>query len=201
MVEILPEDNAIVVAGAVPGADGGIVIVHHAARAKTRADSGGGQWLRQSAQIAPVKVAAVLRRLASASGELRIRRRGVRPRRRISAAPRGGPDAAREPALRHRVDQDPRLISGGGRKPWRQKGTGRARAGLDALAAMAPWRHHFRPAAARLFLQDAEEGLAPGAVPGAFGSGARRQADGGRIARAGGAEDQARQGGRSKGSA
>ncbi len=36
IVEILPEDNAVLIAGAVPGSDGAIVIVHHAARAKTR---------------------------------------------------------------------------------------------------------------------------------------------------------------------
>ena len=34
---------------------------------------------------------------------------------------------ARRPG--HRLDQDPRPGAGGGAKPWRQKGTGRARAG------------------------------------------------------------------------
>jgi large subunit ribosomal protein L3 len=32
VVDILPEDNAVVVAGAVPGPDGGLVVVKHAAR-------------------------------------------------------------------------------------------------------------------------------------------------------------------------
>lgn len=36
IVDILPEDNAVLISGAVPGADGCIVLVHHAARAKTR---------------------------------------------------------------------------------------------------------------------------------------------------------------------
>lgn len=36
VLEILPEDNAIVLAGAVPGADGGIVIVRHSAKARRR---------------------------------------------------------------------------------------------------------------------------------------------------------------------
>ncbi len=35
----------------------------------------------------------------------------------------------REPARRHGSDQDARVVRGGGKKPWRQKGTGRARAG------------------------------------------------------------------------
>ena len=34
VVEVLPEDNAIVVSGCVPGADGGLVIVRHAARTR-----------------------------------------------------------------------------------------------------------------------------------------------------------------------
>ena len=36
IIDVLPEDNAVLISGAVPGADGAIVIVHHAARAKTR---------------------------------------------------------------------------------------------------------------------------------------------------------------------
>jgi large subunit ribosomal protein L3 len=34
VVEILPEDNAIIVSGCIPGADGGLVIVRHATRAR-----------------------------------------------------------------------------------------------------------------------------------------------------------------------
>ncbi len=34
--EILSDDNAVLITGAVPGADGSIVMVHHAARSKTR---------------------------------------------------------------------------------------------------------------------------------------------------------------------
>ena len=36
IVEILAEDNAVLISGAVPGADGALVMVHHAARARTR---------------------------------------------------------------------------------------------------------------------------------------------------------------------
>lgn len=36
VLEILPEDNAVVVAGAVPGADGALVIVRHAAKERRR---------------------------------------------------------------------------------------------------------------------------------------------------------------------
>ena len=37
------------------------------------------------------------------------------------------------------------LVSGSGKKPWRQKGTGRARARRDAQPALAPRRHRLRP--------------------------------------------------------
>ncbi len=37
VVELLPEDNAVVISGSVPGADGSMVIVEHAARPKRRA--------------------------------------------------------------------------------------------------------------------------------------------------------------------
>jgi large subunit ribosomal protein L3 len=36
VVEILPDDNAIMLSGSIPGADGGIVIVEHAARPKRK---------------------------------------------------------------------------------------------------------------------------------------------------------------------
>jgi large subunit ribosomal protein L3 len=36
VIDILAEDNAVLISGAVPGSDGAIVIVHHAARAKNR---------------------------------------------------------------------------------------------------------------------------------------------------------------------
>jgi large subunit ribosomal protein L3 len=37
IVEVLPDDNAVLVSGAVPGPDGGLVTVCHAARARARA--------------------------------------------------------------------------------------------------------------------------------------------------------------------
>jgi len=36
ILEVLSDDNAVLISGAVPGSDGAIVVVHHAARAKTR---------------------------------------------------------------------------------------------------------------------------------------------------------------------
>ena len=38
VLEIIAEDNAVVISGAVPGPDGAIVIVHHAARPRRRAN-------------------------------------------------------------------------------------------------------------------------------------------------------------------
>jgi large subunit ribosomal protein L3 len=38
VLEVLPEDNAIVIAGAVPGPDGALVVVEHAARARSTAN-------------------------------------------------------------------------------------------------------------------------------------------------------------------
>ena len=37
VLEILTDDNAVVISGAVPGPDGGLVVVHHAARPRRRA--------------------------------------------------------------------------------------------------------------------------------------------------------------------
>jgi large subunit ribosomal protein L3 len=38
VLEVIPEDNAVVVSGAVPGPDGGMVLVYHAARPRRRAN-------------------------------------------------------------------------------------------------------------------------------------------------------------------
>ena len=43
VLEILPDDNAILVSGAVPGADGTMVVVHHSAKERSRqAESANG---------------------------------------------------------------------------------------------------------------------------------------------------------------
>ncbi len=54
--------------------------------------------------------------------------------------------------LRHRQAEDPRQVSGGGIKPWRQKGTGRARAGTSAArcgVVVARSSHRYRAATRR----------------------------------------------------
>ena len=39
VLEILPDDNAVVVSGAVPGPDGCLLAVHHAARPRRRSSA------------------------------------------------------------------------------------------------------------------------------------------------------------------
>ena len=76
------------------------------------------------------------------------------------------------------------LVSGGGKKPYKQKGTGRAAGRVDADAALAPRRHGVRAAAAQLRLRAAEEGRARRAARGAAARLQRRRRDGRRRARA-----------------
>ncbi len=76
------------------------------------------------------------------------------------------------PAARHARDQDPRPRERQRQKPWRQKGTGRARVGEIREPAVAQGRHRVRAAAARLQLRAAEEGRARRAALGAHGAAA-----------------------------
>ena len=55
-------------------------------------------------------------------------------------------------------------VSGGGRKPWRQKGTGRARQGSTRSSAVDAWRCSAGPQAPRLQLPPEQEGQASGAA-------------------------------------
>ena len=52
VLEILPDDNAIVVSGAVPGADGTVVVVCHAAKERRRHQQVGVEAGMQGAQLA-----------------------------------------------------------------------------------------------------------------------------------------------------
>ena len=85
------------------------------------------------------------------------------------------------------------LVSGSGKKPWRQKGTGRAQRRLDPDAAVAPRRHRVRAAAPQLRLPAAEEGRARRAAGGARPEDEGRRA--GRRRRAVGRRDQDEGGG------
>lgn len=51
-------------------------------------------------------------------------------------------------------------VAGGGRKPWRQKGTGRARQGLHQSSAVDTRRHRVRTEAERLHRHPQQEGEA-----------------------------------------
>ena len=82
---------------------------------------------------------------------------------RANAAERRGTHATKNRAL----------VSGSGKKPWRQKGTGRARVGEIAQPAVAARRHRVRAAAAQLRLPAAEEGRARRAARGAGAEAAR----------------------------
>ena len=70
------------------------------------------------------------------------------------------------------------LVSGSGKKPWRQKGTGRAPGRRDPQPAVAQGRHGVRPAAAQLRVQAAEEGRARRAARRPLAEGAGRRARG-----------------------
>ena len=48
-------------------------------------------------------------------------------------------------------------VRGGGRKPWRQKGTGRARQGLYQSSTMGRRRNYLRTETARLFFHGSQE--------------------------------------------
>ena len=67
------------------------------------------------------------------------------------------------------------LVSGGGKKPYKQKGTGRPQVGLEPDAALAQGRHGVRPAAAQLRVRHAEEGAGRRAARGARAEAERRR--------------------------
>ena len=82
-------------------------------------------------------------------------------------------------------------VSGSGKKLWKQKGTGRARVGLDSQLDLAQGRHGARAGAAQLRLPAAAQDGFGRAALGALGQAGRREADrGGRLA-TGVAQDQA----------
>ena len=103
---------------------------------------------------------------------------------RANAAERRGTHATKTRAM----------VSGSGKKPWRQKGTGRARVGEIRNPLWRQGRHDVRPAAAQLRLPAAEEGREGRAARGAVAEAARRRGD--RRRRAERRRDQDQGGGR-----
>ena len=90
-------------------------------------------------------------------------------RRRVTAA-RSSPDAACQSALRNRIHQDQRTYLRRRAQAMAAEGHRTRARRLDSLADMASWRNDLRAAAPRLFVQDAEEGVACRFVPGDFRS-------------------------------
>ncbi len=164
VVEVLAEDNAIAVAGAVPGADGAIVTVKHAAKPRHRTDRG-RPWLRAGANRSG-QAAALSRPQRERVGEIEVSGR---------VFGRAGDTGVLHEAVRMQLakrragtaaTKTRGLISGGGRKPWRQKGTGRARAGSTRSPL---WRHGgttFGPQPRDYSYKMPKQGLASRAVPG-----------------------------------
>ena len=161
------ERNLLFIKGAVPGPPNGFVQVR---TAKHRHQEGLSEDARSRATS----------RAASA------RSRSTRPLRREGPLPHAegrGRDVPGEPTPGHRQDQDGRgEVKGTNKKPYRQKHTGRARAGDRQVAHLARRRHGLRSAPARLLLPHAGQGAPRGAA-----HRARRQAGGqrGRDRRAG----------------
>ena len=118
VVAVRPEENLLLVRGAVPGARGGVVLVRPAVKASEA-------WLRR-------RRCAVLTQSRGAGG------RAGAPRRSSSAA-RCARHLLYEVVKMQRANRRAGtaatktrgLVRGGGKKPWRQKGTGRARAGSN----------------------------------------------------------------------
>ena len=142
VLEILPDDNAILVSGAVPGADGTTsrgVSRGQGARAARRRSRPMAERKHRERQSARGGESAAIFGGARARGRIRS------SRARFSAAP--GDKSLLHEAVRMQLanrrsgtasTKTRGFISGGGKKPWRQKGTGRARAG----SIRSPiWRH------------------------------------------------------------
>ena len=75
-------------------------------------------------------------------GEIEARRRHLRGRGERALLLRSGEGEARLRSLGHPRREEPVLVSGGGKKPWKQKHTGRARQGstrASRWAAARPW--------------------------------------------------------------
>ena len=106
-------------------------------------------------RCAPMADAPIL----GGDGKLDARRRRVRRAVQRPARARGRRGRARRPPPRHARDARPAaMVRGGGAKPWRQKGTGRARAGSSALPQLDRRRHRLRPEPAPLHRQGQPQG-------------------------------------------
>ena len=139
-----PSAGLLLIKGAVPGPKGGLVLVRTAAK---RAAKGG-------------PAVTTHRRAHPGRGDRRhgrAARRGLRrPGQRLADAPgRRGPAGRGPPG--HARHQDARRGQRRWRKPYRQKGTGRARQGSTRAPQFDRRWHRPRPDAARLRPADAEE--------------------------------------------
>ena len=119
---------------------------------RRRRDASGGRGARVSDRMAEpidhVPVVAPDRR--SRPGEITLPEVFDGPVRAAPALRGGATCSAPTGAPARTRPRRARSSRGGGKKPWRQKGTGRARAGSIALADLGRRRDHLRPAAARL---------------------------------------------------
>ena len=115
------EQNLLLVKGAVPGPKNGIVEVGRRSAVSGRAEGPAPRRRRQGLEAG------------------HARRRRLRRRGQAASRPRDRARRAERPPRRHaRRRRAAAMVSGGRAKPWRQKGTGRARAGTTRAPHCAP---------------------------------------------------------------
>ena len=175
------DKNLLLIKGAVPGPRGGLVVVRSAAR--------GGELMSTVNVVSPSSEKAGTVELPDAIFGAKV---NVPLMHQVVVAQRA---AARQGT---HATKTRGKVSGGGRKPYRQKGTGRARQGSIRAPQFTGGGVVARPGAARLQPEDAEEDEGRGAARRAVRPGrerarvrrhrvrrGRRAADQGRAGRAG----------------